>query len=109
MSGPVAAARRDVKLVKDAANLLSTRPNPPNLAEANKVIKNIVRERGNTGKKMLKLGAALILIPDPITGAAGVPILVAGSLLHARQGANVKEVYNELRETIESISKASFH
>ena len=107
MSSETALARRNAKLIKATVRIISARTPPPNLSHTNKIIHDVVRERSNPGKKMVKIGTALILLPEPVTGVAGVPILALGKALSSRQSGNLKEVYEELRNSMKVISAAS--
>ena len=100
--------KEEARLIKEATRIVSTRPQPQKFSGANKAVKDVMREQSNVGKNMLKLGTALLITPDPITSAAAVPILIGGKMLHARNGANVKEVYEELRKTLNAISASSY-
>lgn len=105
MSDPsVDTSRRNVSLVKDAANSLAERITLPSFRDTNSVVKDLVKERKNTGKKLLTLGTALLIMPDPITDAAAVPVLIAGKVMQARQSIGVKNVYEEMRQTLSQIS-----
>jgi hypothetical protein len=107
LSSETAAARKNAKLIMEAAGLLASREPPPNFSETNKLLREIIRERGDPGKKLMKLGTALIIFPDPITGAAGVPMLIIGKALSSNRGANVSEIYDELRKSLEVIHSAA--
>lgn len=76
----------------------------PSLGKTNKILKGVVVEKKNPGKKMMKIGAALILMPDPVTGAAGVPLVLLGKAISSRTGTNIKGVYAELQKTLEGLS-----
>ena len=77
---------------------------PPKLSETNKLVREIVKERSNPGKKMMKLGTALLIMPDPITDVAAVPMLILGQALSSNRGTNVSGVYEELRQSLKLIS-----
>ena len=96
--------RANVALLKDAASLLSKRDRPPSFRETNATVKDLVKERKDTGKKLLTLGAALLIMPDPITDVAAVPVLIAGKVMQARHSIGIKNVYEETRQTLNQIS-----
>ena len=104
LSSNTAAARKNVKLINDAARMVSSRVPPPRLSETNKLVREIIKERGDPGKKMLKLGTALLIMPDPVTGVAAVPFLILGKVLSSNRGTNVREVNEELRKSLKEIS-----
>ncbi len=107
LSSKTAAARKNVKLINDVAGIVSSREPPPKLSETNKLVRGIIRERSDPGKKMLKLGTALLIMPEPITSVASVPMLILGKALSSNRGANVSGIYEELRKSLKIIS--SFH
>jgi hypothetical protein len=96
--------RKSAVLVKDASSLIAERKPPSSLRESNALVKDLVKERRDTGKKLLTLGAALLIMPDPITDAAAVPVLIAGKVMQKRQSIGVKNVYDEMRQTLNQIS-----
>ena len=53
---------------------------------------------------MLKLGTALLIMPEPITSVASVPMFVLGRALSSNRGANVSGIYEELRKSFKVIS-----
>ncbi len=106
MSLSLEAARRNASLIKDATSLLHERTLPPSLHETNRAMKDLTKERRDTSKKLLTLGAALLIMPDPITDVAAVPVLIAGKVMQARATINVKNVYSEMRQTLNQLSSA---
>ena len=90
--------------MKEAAQSLSSRPSMPSLTETNKALKDVVVEKKNPGKKMMKMGAALILMPEPVTSAAGIPMVLFGKAISSRTGTNIKDVYEELQRTLKGLS-----
>jgi len=99
-------ARRNVSLIKETTSLLKDRNPPPSLRETNGSLKDLTKERRDTSKKLLTLGAALLIIPDPITDIAAVPVLIAGKVMQSRASIGVKNVHAELRETLSQLSSA---
>lgn len=57
---------------------------------------------------MLKLGTALLIMPEPITGVAAIPMLLIGKMLSSNRGANVSGIYEELRKSLKVISLDAF-
>ena len=107
LSQSLATMKKNTSLIKTATGLISERSPPPSLKETNSSLKDLVKKRGDTGKKLLALGTALLIMPDPITDAAAIPVLIAGKVLQSRQGSNLKNVYDEMRQTLNSISALS--
>lgn len=107
MSEGIAKKKKEAKLIREQSNLLTTRISLPKSQTATKLAKDAVKEKSNIGKSMLKVGTALVIIPDPITGAAGVPLMAAGKILESRQGASITETYRKLEETLKAIRHAS--
>ncbi len=106
LSASLASARRNASLIKAATGLLSERESPPSFIETNKAVKGLVKKRTDHGKKLLTLGAALLIMPDPVTDMAAVPVLIAGKVLQARHAISVKNVYDEMRHSLSQISSA---
>lgn len=106
MSSSLDDIRRRASLINEATSLLSERHLPPSFHETNKTVKDLVKERKDTGKKLLTLGTALLIMPDPITDVAAVPVLVAGKMIQSRHSINVKDVYDEMRLTLNQVSSA---
>ena len=107
LSESIAQRRREAMLIKERANLLASRIGLPKSTEATKLAKGTVKERSNIGKNMQRVGTALLIIPDPITGAAGVPLLAVGKALQMRQGTNIAETYQEFNQTMKALRRAS--
>lgn len=97
-------SRRNAFLIKEATAELSHRQAPPSLKETNHNLKDLVKDRPDNGKKLLALGTALLIAPDPITDVAAVPVLIAGKAMQARHAIGVKNVYEEMRHTLNQIS-----
>lgn len=104
LSDNIKVARKEAAFLKEVTNMVASRPRSLGLGETNKILNDLVKERGNSGKKMMKIGTALIIMPDPITGAIGVPLLVAGKMIDNRQSLNLKNVYEEVDRTLSSLS-----
>lgn len=104
MPVPTEESKRNALLLKNAAITLSSRPAMPSLSEANKSIKGVVAEDKNVGKRMMKVGAALILMPEPVTSAAGVPMVLLGRMISSNAGTNINGVYQELDKALKALS-----
>ncbi len=96
--------KNDVRLIKSAAGLLSDRPVPPSLKSTNASLKGLTKKPSDHGKKLLALGTALIIAPDPFTGAAAIPVLIAGKMLERRRPIDLKNVYEEMGKSLSSLS-----
>ena len=107
MSVALEPARKNASLVKTATSLLSERQRMPSLAKTNSTLTGLVKNRTDHGKKLLALGTALLIAPDPITDAAAVPVLIAGKLMQRRHSSNLKNVYEEMHQTLSSLSSLS--
>jgi hypothetical protein len=108
LSLSLTSVRKNASLVKTATKLVSDRDLPPSSDETNSTLKSLVKSHSTTGKKLLALGTALLIMPDPITDAAAVPVLIAGKFLQSRQSANIKDVFDEARNALAAISSVSF-
>ncbi len=56
LSSSLENVRRNASLIKDATSLLSERSPPPSFRETDAKVKDLVKERKDTGKKLLTLG-----------------------------------------------------
>lgn len=106
LSSKVAAVRKNAKLINEAAIMAASRMQPPDLSKTAKLVHEIVKERSDPGKKMMKLGTALLIMPDPITDVAAVPMLILGKALSSNRGTNLSEVYEEVRKSMKLISSS---
>ena len=106
LSSNTAAARKNAELINVAAGIISSRMPLPKLSETNKLVREIIKERSDPGKKMLKIGTALLIMPEPITGVVAVPMLILGKALSSNRGANVSGIYEELRKSLKVISSS---
>ena len=104
MSQSLEPMKKDARLIKNATGLLSERPLPPSLKSTTASLKGLTKKRSDHGKKLLALGTALLIAPDPITDAAAIPVLIAGKMLERRQTVNLKNVYEEMGRTLSSLS-----
>ena len=96
--------KRNAFLIREATSEISQRQALPSLRETNHDLRELVKERPNNGKKLLALGAALLIAPDPITDVAAVPVLIAGKVMQSRHAIGIKTVYDEMRETLNQVS-----
>ena len=96
--------RHKSKLIKDTVDLVSSRACLPSSRMARSSVNATLKETHNSGKKLMKLGAALILMPEPVTSIAGVPILLAGKAISSKGSTNIKGVYEELNQALKAIS-----
>ena len=106
MTSSLEVARSNASQIKLATSLLKERTPTPNLHETARVVKDVVRERRDPSKKLLTLGAALLIMPDPFTDMAAVPVLIAGKVMQSRASINVKNVHDEMRQTLSLLSFA---
>jgi hypothetical protein len=98
--------KKNASLIRAATGLISNRPSMPSFRDTRSSIKDLTKKRSDMGKKLLTLGAALLIMPDPITDAAAIPVLIAGKVLQSRQASNVKNVYDEMRQSLSSLSSS---
>ena len=57
------------------------------------------------GKKMQKIGVALLLAPEPVTTPIGLALMGAGTILNKKyNGATIHDIGHETRSTISTIS-----
>jgi hypothetical protein len=78
-------------------------------AAATRPAKSMSREesKGGMASKLKKAGVTLIALPDPITGAVGVPVLVAGFALEriGNRELKIPEVTADLANTMRELEK----
>ncbi len=71
--------------------------------------KSMSREgsKNSTGSKLKKVGVTLIALPDPVTGAVGVPVLAAGFALEklGNRQLTIPEVTADLAKTMKELEK----
>ena len=102
-------ATSDAAFLIEVARLVSSRPKIPSVKETKQGVRDLTREQGSSGKKMVKAGTVLLAFPEPITGIAGVPILLVGAALQKRCSANLKDIYRERNKLITSLASESFY
>ncbi len=72
-------------------------------------VKAMSREDSNSGmaSKLKKAGVTLIALPDPVTGAVGVPMLAAGFALEklGKRELRIPEVTSDLAKTMRELEK----
>lgn len=57
------------------------------------------------GKKMQKIGVALLLAPEPVTTPIGLALMGAGTILNKKyNGATIHDIGHETKRTISTIS-----
>lgn len=101
------SAAREAEFLKQVTTRIKDTAAPLGVKKSNESLKDLVKERKNYGAPLLKAGAVLLIIPDPITDAAAIPVLAAGKILSSRQGSNVKEVYGDLAKSLSSLKSIS--
>jgi hypothetical protein len=57
------------------------------------------------GKKMQKIGVALLLAPEPVTTPIGLALMGAGTILNKKyNGATIHDIGHETKNTISTIN-----
>ena len=78
-------------------------------ATAARPVKTMSQQNSKSGmaSKLKKAGVTLIALPDPVTGAVGVPMLAAGFALEKLGNRELKipEVTSELAKTMRELEK----
>ncbi len=82
------------------------------IAESARVVhpvRTISREDSKSGvaSKLKKTGVTLIALPDPVTGAVGVPVLAAGFALEklGKRDLSLPQVTGELTKTMKELER----
>jgi len=101
------AARKDNRFLTNLADRISTIPRTLETKHTSENLNGLVKERKNYGDQLLSAGTVLLLIPDPVTSTAAIPVLAAGRAMKSRQSSNLKDVYKNLSETISSLASVS--
>ncbi len=96
-------------MILEVARVSTNRPKLPRLSETRRNIKDLTKQSGSIGNKLVKTGGALIAFPEPITGVVGVPILITGAAIRRKSSANLKEVHDKVKETLTSLASESFY
>ena len=57
------------------------------------------------GKKMQKIGMALVLAPEPVTTPIGIALMAAGTILEKKyNGATIHDIGHETKHTISAMN-----
>ena len=63
------------------------------------------RRAPSPGKKMQKIGVALVLAPEPVTTPIGIVLMVSGTILEKKyNGATIHDIGHETKRTISTIN-----
>ena len=100
----LSSLRKDAKFLKETSERVSTLPRKLGTEGTCDKLRDLVKTRKNHGDKLIKIGVAMIICPDPISSVAGVPLVMAGKLLRSRQSINIKDVFADLNQTMSSLS-----
>ena len=68
---------------------------------------NAITKPGSIAGGMKKAGIALILTPDPITGAVGVPLVAASYAMKKREPASLSNLAEETRRVLRDLQSLS--
>ncbi|MEK6929370.1 MAG: hypothetical protein AABZ42_01710 [Thermoproteota archaeon] len=64
-----------------------------------------VQRASAPGKKMQKIGVALVLAPEPVTTPIGIVLMAAGTILEKKyNGATIHDIGHETKRTISTIN-----
>ncbi len=80
------------------------RVKPLELAKANKEIRQFSKKRREGGDTLVKAAAILLICPDPVTGAAALPLLAAAKIKSSKKSSDLQRVYESANKIITSIS-----
>ena len=78
--------RKDSHFLKRYGNVISSsaQERTLELKRTNAALKSLVKQKKIGGDKLAKAGAVLLLTPDPVTGLASVPFLLASRAVKTR-------------------------
>ncbi len=110
-SGPTAQSEKElVRATRDHAHV--TKQFSKDIAASAAAVhpaKSMSRQcsQNNTSSKLKKVGVTLIALPDPVTGAIGVPVLAAGFALEklGNRQLTIPQVTSDLAEAMKELEK----
>jgi hypothetical protein len=63
------------------------------------------RKAPSPGKKMQKIGVALVLAPEPVTTPIGIALMAAGTIFEKKyNGATITDIGHETKHTISAMN-----
>ncbi|MCE9617867.1 MAG: hypothetical protein K8Q88_05855 [Nitrosarchaeum sp.] len=64
-----------------------------------------LQKASSPGKKMQKIGVALVLAPEPVTTPIGIALMATGKILEKKyNGATIHDIGHETKHTISTIN-----
>ena len=97
-------AKKDARFLREYSEIASERSQSLELGKANSEIHDLVRKKGEGGDKLVKAAAILLICPDPITGAAALPLLAAAKIKSSKKSSDLSRVYESINNLATSIS-----
>ena len=99
--------RKDARFFRHYSSFLDlkSRERILELRRTNAMLRSFVVEKRTGGQRLIQLAAVLFAIPDPITGAAGVPVLIAGQLtkMKSSKRTEIQRVFDGVNWNISSL------
>ncbi|MHB1909562.1 MAG: hypothetical protein ACYCQJ_11950 [Nitrososphaerales archaeon] len=106
--------RKDSHFLKRYGNAISSsaQERTLELKKTNATLKSLVKQKKIGGDRLAKAGAVLLLVPDPVTGVASVPFLLASHALKTRSSkkSDLERVFESAKSDLNSLfsSASSF-
>ena len=97
-------AKKDAKFLKEYSDIAKERSRALELGKANGEIHKLVKKRGEGGDRLTKAAAILLICPDPITGAAALPLLAAAKIKRSKKSSDLSRVYESINNISTSLS-----
>ncbi len=96
--------KKDARFLREYAGIASERGQYLDLGKTNSVIRDLVRKKGEGGDKLVKAAAILLICPDPITGAAALPLLAAAKIKSSKKSSDLSRIYESVNKIATSLS-----
>jgi hypothetical protein len=101
-------AKKDVSFLNEYSKIAKERVSNLELGKVNSELHQLVKKKGEGGDKLVKAAAILLICPDPVTGAAALPLLAAAKIKSARKSSDLSRVYEGINKIASSFSSGEF-
>lgn len=93
--------RKDAKFLNNYSSLVSKCNSIRflDLKKTNKILRSLIAEKRQGGERLTRAGAILLIAPDPITGAAALPVLALAQILKFKN-----EKKNDMRRVLDRVN-----
>ena len=101
---PINKATKDAKFLNEYSKIVKERSKGVELGNANSEIGKFVKKRRDGGDTLVKAATVLLICPDPITGAAALPLLAAAAAKSRKKSTDLERVYRSVNEIASALS-----